>query len=40
VGKKPEDRSHLENAEEIKYDIRMGIGEVGYKYVINYYCYK
>ena len=28
--KKPEDRSHLENAAEIKPLIRMGIGEIGY----------
>jgi hypothetical protein len=26
--KKPEERSSFENAAEIKYDIRMGIGEV------------
>jgi hypothetical protein len=26
--KKPEDRSHIENAAEIKSAIRMGIGEI------------
>jgi hypothetical protein len=31
--KKPEGRSHMENAAEIKYNIRMGTGEIGYKYV-------
>jgi hypothetical protein len=28
--KKPEGRSHVENAAEIKYDIRMSTGEIGY----------
>jgi hypothetical protein len=31
--KKPEGRSHMENAAEIEYDIRMITGETGYKYV-------
>jgi hypothetical protein len=28
--KKPEGRSHVENAAEIKYDIRMNTGEIAY----------